>query len=254
MTTTFHLFPRLPAELRNAVWELTLDPREVAIKANYLGEMSGDHFRVVVHLSSPTAMPGALQACRDSRYLLASRHYTRAFSNGTTPHYVWAAFAIDTIRICDIDLLQLVCLPDPLAIRHLTIDCPSHSVHDRWDAEFAQCEIALLKLSALQQASIVCAEDYRPLPSVYATCAGKWENFLYDISRRKAGPQTLEDNPSRWTMRYANTNDRSPKEMFLIKEWSLLHSHHRPRIIKPEAHRQFLATIRGVDQHQHQHH
>lgn len=59
--TTFHPFPRLPAELRNAVWELTLDPREVAIKANYQHErgMPGENFHVIVHFSSPTAsLPG----------------------------------------------------------------------------------------------------------------------------------------------------------------------------------------------------
>lgn len=252
--TTFHPFPRLPAELRNAVWELTLEPREVTIKASYQGEGSGENFHVVVHFSSPTAIPSALQACRDSRYLLASRHYTRAFGNGTTPNYIWIAFALDTIRICDTDLPQLICLPDLLSIRYLTIDCPAHSVHDRFDATFAVCEIALLKLSALQRASIVCAEDYRPSPVLYDTCASKWENFLYDILRQKPGPQPLQDSPPRWTMRYANTIDRSPMDMFLVKEWCLLHPHHRPRLINPELHRQYLATVRGEHQPQHQHH
>lgn len=253
--TTFHPFPRLPAELRNAVWELSLDPREVAIKANYQGEMAGDNFHVVVHFSSPTAIPSALQACRDSRYLLASRHYTRAFGNGTTPHYIWIAFTLDTIRICDIDLLQLVCLPDPLAIRYLTIDCPSHSLsalNRCHSAAFAQCKIALLKPSPLQRVSIVCAEEYRPWPSINATCADKWESFLRHetFQRQKSGPQTLEDNPPRWTIRYANTNDLSAREIWSIKTWSLVqNSHHRPRLIvtHPEANRQFLATIHRED-------
>lgn len=92
---------------------------------------------------SSSTFPPRRRACRDSRYLLASRHYTLAFKNSTTPHYVWAAFTLDTIRICDVHLAQLVRLPDLLAIRYLTIDCPAHLIHHRWNLEFAQCESAL---------------------------------------------------------------------------------------------------------------
>lgn len=246
--TTFHPFPRLPAELRNAVWELTLDPREVAIKASYQGEGSGEDFHAVVHFSSPTAIPSALQACRDSRYLLASRHYTRAFGNGTTPHYTWIAFALDTIRICDTDLPQLICLPDLLSIRSLTIGCPAHSIHDRFDATFAVCEIALLKLTTLHRASIVCAVEYQPLPTTNATCADKWVDFLHDIQARH--PLTLPHNPPRWTMRYANSpKDWSASELLCARAMARIeHSQRRNiRPIDPEARRQFLATIRRED-------
>ncbi|KAK0752861.1 hypothetical protein B0T18DRAFT_423511 [Schizothecium vesticola] len=208
---TFHPFPRLPAELRNAIWELNLDPREVTIKANRQTEMTSENLNVTVYFSSPTAIPSVLQACRDSRSLLAERRYARAFSNGTSPHYVWAAFALDTIRICDVDLPHLIRLPDPLAIRYLTIDCPAHSVHDRRDPKFTACTWALRKLSTLERASVVCVLEYHASRS-YKSCSFKWGSFfsLYQMP----GPRKIEDSPPYWTMRFADTDDMTAMELW----------------------------------------
>lgn len=211
--TTFHPFGLLPAELRNAIWELTLDSREVTIKANRHACTPDDNLDVSVYFTSPTLIPSALQACPDSRSLLASRHYTRAFSNGTTPHHVWVAFALDTIRICDVDLPYLVRLSNPLPIRHLTIDCPAHSVHDRWDPKFTEYSMVLLKLGTLERASVVCALEYHASRSIHPTCADKWDNFLSFFQMPSL--QKPENSPPHWTMRFADTGDRTARELFL---------------------------------------
>ena len=199
--STFHPFPRLPAELRNTIWELNLDPREVTIKANRQTEMIGENLNFTVYFSSPTAIPSALQACRDSRSLLAERHYSRAFSNGTSPHYVWVAFALDTIRINDVDLPHLIRLPDPLAIRYLTVDCPAHSVHASTDPGFLKCRSVLLATSTLQRLSVVCERGIASA-ATGPVCSQKWIPFFETVP----GPGPTGASPH-WTMRFADTDD-----------------------------------------------
>jgi hypothetical protein len=71
---TFHLFPRLPAELRLRVWELTVEPRTVKVgfKSRYEGELWQ-----TTALYSKTPIPGPLQTCRESRN---AGVYQRCFS------------------------------------------------------------------------------------------------------------------------------------------------------------------------------
>ncbi|CAN9343449.1 unnamed protein product [Alternaria alternata] len=71
---TFHLFPRLPAELRLRVWELTVEPRTVKVgfKSRYEGELWQ-----TTALYSKTPIPAPLQTCRESRN---AGLYQRCFS------------------------------------------------------------------------------------------------------------------------------------------------------------------------------
>lgn len=96
---SFHPFPRLPAELRIRVWELTVEPRTVDVRVirnhAYLRTDS------VSWLVSSTPVPGPLQTCREARY---QGLYTQGFSEFAGPPdlglpYVWINWDIDTISI-----------------------------------------------------------------------------------------------------------------------------------------------------------
>jgi hypothetical protein len=108
---TFHLFPRLPAELRLRVWELTVEPRTV--KVEFKGTYEGSLWFETLHSTTP--IPGPLQTCRESRN---AELYQRCFSelcahDGDTKKkcrrnggwqdgqrsYVWCNLDIDMIYI-----------------------------------------------------------------------------------------------------------------------------------------------------------
>ena len=80
--TAFHLFPRLPWELRARIWELTVEPRTVEVIVKYELVMVTNDMRTrydfgtdpdkifwiyVLRLRSSTPVPAPLQACREAR-------------------------------------------------------------------------------------------------------------------------------------------------------------------------------------------
>ncbi|KAK3375634.1 hypothetical protein B0T24DRAFT_664792 [Lasiosphaeria ovina] len=100
---TFYPFPRLPPELRNAIWECTMDPRDVVFHRR-------DEYTEHPYLYSPTPIPGALHACREARTLLTSdeHHYFAAFGAPVAEvdgklvvRYTWVAFSVDTVHVPD---------------------------------------------------------------------------------------------------------------------------------------------------------
>ena len=132
MTAAFHPFPKLPGELRNAIWELSIHPREVVIKGRpHWTESYDDLQSWPFELYSSTEPLGALQACRESRSLISSPrcNYTRAFSIPNSPRYTWVNFDIDTIRTNHLHVKYALrtwrAFPSrPCPIRFLTVDCP----------------------------------------------------------------------------------------------------------------------------------
>lgn len=85
LLASFILFPKLPAEIRQIIWRLTLQPRIVEVK---FIESRGFYTRV------PT--PTALQVYRDSRRaLLAS--YPTCFGNVIYTPLILFNFSLDTL-------------------------------------------------------------------------------------------------------------------------------------------------------------
>ncbi|KAK8066786.1 hypothetical protein PG997_013533 [Apiospora hydei] len=83
----FHPFPRLPPELRQQIWQLSIEPRQLIIRSNNL---------------SRTALqakpPAQLHACHESRARLAGRLYVQAFrTKQNADLYDWVNFDVDTI-------------------------------------------------------------------------------------------------------------------------------------------------------------
>ncbi|RMZ69994.1 glycosyl hydrolase family 18 [Pyrenophora seminiperda CCB06] len=95
--STFHLFPRLPLELRNQIWRCTAEPRTVEVRIKRQGSTNHRFF------ISPTPIPGPLQCCREARDEL-QRLYQRISLEGNTQQgfeqrYVWLNFNIDMVDI-----------------------------------------------------------------------------------------------------------------------------------------------------------
>ena len=99
---TFHPFPRLPAELRAQIWQMTVEPRIVEVRLRVRGKWGEKTFN---KLTSPTPVPAPLQTCRESRN---AGLYQRCFSDmpwrggaakDAEPRYVWLNLDIDMVSI-----------------------------------------------------------------------------------------------------------------------------------------------------------
>lgn len=87
--TSFHFFSGLPAEIRQRIWMLSMEPRVVVVEKG----------RFLRFLASRTPVLAQLHACSESRLHL-QRYYTKCFSNPeTTSQHTWVNFDIDTIRM-----------------------------------------------------------------------------------------------------------------------------------------------------------
>ncbi|KAI1406265.1 hypothetical protein F4819DRAFT_241646 [Hypoxylon fuscum] len=98
--STFHPFPRLPAELRVCIWAFAVEPRVVEVRVVPENPLK------VQRLVSPTPVPAILQTCQEARYLGL---YKQAFSEvtatkvnavaGAESRYVWLNLDIDMVSI-----------------------------------------------------------------------------------------------------------------------------------------------------------
>lgn len=114
----FRLFPRLPQELRLQIWKLTIQPRVLIVRS--VPPNSVIHPTYLEYFYSSNPVPSIFFACKESR-LEALSLYTKAFSAGSTPRYIWANFTFDTIQIDDHSLPKLK-IGDRQLIRWLVVD------------------------------------------------------------------------------------------------------------------------------------
>ncbi|PVI08684.1 hypothetical protein DM02DRAFT_637374 [Periconia macrospinosa] len=94
---TFHLFPRLPYELRAKIWEFTVEPRTVELEWKH----RDPRYYRRPFFTSPTPVPAILQVYREARY---SGLYQMSFCSDVLlpskgPRYVWVNTEIDIIDI-----------------------------------------------------------------------------------------------------------------------------------------------------------
>src|SRR6187402_1867975 len=102
---TFHPFPRLPKEIRIEIWKLhlvTMPPRTLTVlsypPARWTHELQ--------HFFSPDPVPPLLHVSQEAR-MEALPFYTKAFSNGLSPRYIWTNFFLDTIRMDSYNLTRV---------------------------------------------------------------------------------------------------------------------------------------------------
>jgi hypothetical protein len=129
---SFSLFPQLPTEIRNYIWNISakdypariIDLREYRRPAKSLTESSSsdlqaqkqiDGTREIVGFKSRTPAPTVLYVCRDSRYI-AQESYTKAFGTADMPAETWIDFEKDILYLSlDFCYVALEGWPD---IRH----------------------------------------------------------------------------------------------------------------------------------------
>lgn len=116
---TFHPFPRLPAELRLAIWEFTVEPRRLDLafatpeKDNLFSSNPTDAIRP----------PAAAHACHEAREHLAKIYSKVSFSNSSAvsqPRF-WFNASIDAIIIDQCDFNDIVDTPDVHLIQELSV-------------------------------------------------------------------------------------------------------------------------------------
>ncbi|KAK2010345.1 hypothetical protein LZ32DRAFT_380245 [Colletotrichum eremochloae] len=97
---TFHCFPFLPLEMRQRIWELAMEPRQIVY-----GEKPPPYYQCPWPSSAPP--PPLLHTCSESRTHL-QRYYAKTFATEKDPgKYAWVNFDIDTIYLPQYDLKEL---------------------------------------------------------------------------------------------------------------------------------------------------
>ncbi|KAK2730231.1 hypothetical protein CKAH01_09617 [Colletotrichum kahawae] len=127
--SSFHLFPLLPLEIRQRIWELSMEPRNLPY-----GPKPRPYFKI--SWPAPAPIPPVLQACNESRTYL-QRHYAKAFQTQKDPNrYVWVNVEIDSIYIDQYHLEDLAATEEASSIRQLVISgqCVEHFWYndERW--------------------------------------------------------------------------------------------------------------------------
>jgi hypothetical protein len=123
----FHLFPRLPTELRLQIWKFAAVLPRVLTVRSVSSNLSVQPKRVE-YFYSPDPAPAMFLACQESR-LEALPLYTKAFSAGTTPpRYISANFTVDTIKIDDYSLSGIMVAERQL-IRWLVVESVSAGLY-----------------------------------------------------------------------------------------------------------------------------
>lgn len=159
---TFHPFPRLPLELRQQIWALSMEPREVVIGAKgYLGP--GLH---------GTPPPPLLLACAESRSYI-QQFYTKSFlrdrrkpSEG--PKKLWINLDLDDLKMMEYDFPKFSAIP---LIQRLTV------VTD--DTEWFERKYLvpnIWKATALKRLTVVDEEGEREFGWVIG-----WSGFLQNL-------------------------------------------------------------------------
>ncbi|PVI01413.1 hypothetical protein DM02DRAFT_349092 [Periconia macrospinosa] len=144
---TFHLFPRLPLELRIQIWALATADRIVHVN-RCIGDVDGEK-----GFWSPDLPPGVTRACRESRTYC---NYRKAFILERSPRYVWVNFEYDTIQMRGMILCHIYEPNEKENIRNLRAEL----IDDVWQVDEVEAFIFynihyLLRFSQLNDFVVV---------------------------------------------------------------------------------------------------
>ncbi|KAL2061896.1 hypothetical protein VTL71DRAFT_7274 [Oculimacula yallundae] len=147
----FHLFPKLPTEIRIIIWRFTLEARAVEIQWT---ETRGFFTRV------PTPM--ALRVCRDSREAVNSL-YPRCFGNVLYEPKIVFNFTLDTLYIDQnlqnqaLHFLASLSTEEVAKIRYLAVD---NYINEDWEYG-GSIEWDLLKVFNKLASNMPALQEYR---------------------------------------------------------------------------------------------
>ena len=102
----FHPFPRLPLELRQQIWELSVACREVIIV--------GRTGKVFGHGRQASPPPPLLLASTESRSY-CQQFYTKVYILRDSNKYAWINFDLDEVYITDEDFYMFFSAIPPLS-------------------------------------------------------------------------------------------------------------------------------------------
>jgi hypothetical protein len=184
--SSFHLFPQLPLELRQRIWELSIEPREVAI-----GPLWNKVAARLPQLQNwPSPPPAAFRACWEAQSYL-QKHYVKAFASRTPCADIWVNFDVDTIYIEQLNLIDIGA--DIRFVRQLTIET------DDPKQFFTEGSATLVGAKALERVTFVRVGRSKPCDAWWR----EWDEWmeLYDL-----------DGPFPFDMRVINGDDRADIE------------------------------------------
>ncbi|EGX90557.1 hypothetical protein CCM_06977 [Cordyceps militaris CM01] len=164
----FHDFGNLPPELRHAIWILARESRRIPVCAL---QLRPEQSILRPPLIAPA--PVLLHACRESRHLMATTSYQKAFYDAsppvwpsavtgittaaTTPPYTWVDYSIDVFCMTERQLPVLALGPRRHLVRQIEVVCDlSDGLY--YSARRRHCfrnGAALFELSGLRTALLV---------------------------------------------------------------------------------------------------
>jgi hypothetical protein len=155
---SFHPFPRLPLELRQQIWELSVAPREVVLACR-----SGRPFG---HGRQGSPPPPLLLASAESRSY-CQQFYTKGYLDVDSDKYVWVNFDLDDVYMIDCHFMSFSGMP-LLQRLTLVVTCDGEDFHHR-------VQYTLHKATALKTLTLIDL-DGAP-PEVWYSC---WANFMQE--------------------------------------------------------------------------
>lgn len=188
-------FFRLPLELRQRIWALSMNPQDVSI--DVVGRCNS-HFK---HFKSSTPAPALMLVCGESRSYLEA-HYSKAFSQGWQPRYIWFNFYIDTIRINACRLCDFLAVGGCNSIRKLTIECTmGHESFcvDCWD------HVRDLDGTSIETLTIIQMYEGQKEDLKEDKWWHVWHSFMCELYHR--------DDPVSFSAKIFNTHQLTPSEI-----------------------------------------
>jgi hypothetical protein len=192
---TFHLFPRLPAELRIQIWKATVEPRAVNVHVKHRQNVADDRAWIaadtqqrtqdhtingppsITYLVSSTPVPPLLHTCREARNegLYQQAFSELAASDGSGQRYVWVNMDIDIICIGTVHTIYYK--PVAPLIQRLELEAHDAIYIDHWR------DTKLDDFINLKEMYLVCADGmwcwHKVTREIYWPC-GEENVFMID--------------------------------------------------------------------------
>ncbi|KAJ4305955.1 hypothetical protein N0V88_000745 [Collariella sp. IMI 366227] len=207
----FHVFPRLPLELRQRIWELSIEPRDVIIVAS--------HYKGPDLHSTPP--PPLLLACAESRAYI-KKFYTRAFikdwrNPSEARKHLWINFDIDDLKMMDTDFLYFSAIPLIQRLKVVTYDLEwfvrKYVEPNIWEAEALETLTIIDEEGEEEFGWAIGWESF--MQNLYHRCdpvpfyttiihqdlvltTDNWLKRLRQLRRKNWGPD-MEEHPERYT-------------------------------------------------------
>lgn len=158
MTTTFHLFRRLPSEILLQIWTIILStPRTV--KINCRRGIHPTARRYAIAFTTKTRFPALLHANRETRYETL-KVYEWSFHTEYSPNYIYVAFDRDVLKFPEDVLLYVGDTGAAKRIRYLIVEVKNYAYFEFFSLEVLVQMQRLVEVELVIMETAVNADDY----------------------------------------------------------------------------------------------